>query len=131
MRIRLSRPAIVSVMTPSGQCPLGASVCRSTNSPTLMFRFSSIHLFLVVNVGRYSFLHLLQKCSRQIWMCFQRFLYDVANDYIFALVNTSSLLNPFRKWFGVSAFKSEGSSLIGVIGRLFTIFSTSVINVIS
>ena len=94
-------------MTPSGHCLLGASFCRSTNLPILMFLFSSIHLFLVGNVGRYSFVHLLQKCSKQIWMCFQRFLCVVAIGSLFRFANMLLLFNPSKKWFGVKASKSQ------------------------
>ncbi|KFD46218.1 hypothetical protein M513_12918 [Trichuris suis] len=126
-----SGPGYVFVIGPSGHCPRGVS--RSIITTTSLILKEHADLFSRgprINVGTYSCIHFRQNQSRTACArrhCFLEFISC-------GVIRSNGMLlcgRPRRKWFGVKASPSSGSSLTRVSGLLFSTFSVSTTTVCS
>lgn len=116
---------MASMMRPMGQEFLGAdSSTTSTTSPMAKFLRVLFHFFLSCNIGRYSFTHLFQNRSTMYWTCYHH-LWTYRLSFLNNPGGRMGLPFSWSKWFGVKASISLGSLEEGVIGRSFSIASTS------
>ena len=123
-----SFPWITLVTRASGHFIGGVlSSVIKTRSPTLRFSVIEVHLVRRCWVGRYSFLHLSQKCRDICWMSCHRF----ESFNLSPMSGTEFSGAPIRKCPGVSAVKSFASSERGCKGLEFNIASIWVRTVVS
>ena len=120
---RLSLPILISVIRPNGHRPLGTFTSWTrTRSSGLRFLTGCCHFWLACKKVKYSLHHLSQNLSVILWTNLH-FL-----TYISPEENTPQFTDGFprhnKRWLGVKATSSFGSSLDFVMGREFTIFST-------
>ena len=126
-----SRPTFTSITLPKGHCPFGTFPSEtSTTSPVRMSVLALYQFCRACSAGKYSRIHLFQKTSERYCTCLHhRFAYKSS------FINTPCGILGFdfisNNMLGVSAGRSLGSLLTGVIGLSFIIFSVSVIKVCS
>lgn len=119
-----SFPGNSSAILPNFHCVGGKfSSLITTSCPIFTFSFSLRHFFLSCSVARYSFCHLSQKCLVIFCRSFHNFLPTKFPSFTYRNGggNTSGQLA--KKWPGVSACMSSGSSDSGVRGREFRMAS--------
>ena len=131
LRTCSSRPTFTSITLPKGHCPLGTfSSETSTTSPVRMSVLALCHFCRACSATKYSRIHLLQETSERYCTCRH---HSFAYNSYFINIPCGILGFDFisKNMLGVSAGRSLGSLLTGVIGLSFISFSVSVIKVCS